>query len=192
MRRKLIVLAAGSAALLGACGVPLDRDAERIPDRELPPDLRAPPSDGPQTTVPAQQASTVQLFFIRGERLVPVDRRVPGPPSLPSVLDHLLAGPAPAEAVDGVRSAINPLARVRRALHADGVATVDLSEPFARVKGEDQIAAVAQVVFSCTAVPGVERVRFLLEGRPVEVPAGDGRLTDSTLSRDDFQDLAPP
>lgn len=186
------MLAAGSVALLGACVVPLDSGAERIPDRQLPPDLRAPPSAGPSTTVQGEQASTVQLFFIRDERLVPVARRVPWPPSLPSVLDQLLAGPAPAEAAGGIRSAINPRARIRRALLADGVATVDLSEPFAQVKGEDQVAAVAQLVFSCTAVPGVERVRFLLEGRAVEVPVVDGRLTDRPLTRADFQPLAPP
>ncbi len=189
--RKLVALT-GLAISLAACGVPLDTGPEKIPDQELPPDLRALPNPPPSTMVGPQQATTVQLFFVRDDRLAPVARQVLGPPSLASVLDQLLAGPAPVEMVDGIRSAISPRSRIRRVSLADGVASVDLSEHFVQVEGEDQIVAIAQLVFSCTALPGVERVRFLLEGRPVEVPAGDGTLTDRPLSRADFTALSPP
>ncbi len=187
-----MALTAALAVVLGACAVPVDTRPEEIPAQELPPDLQAPPSPPPSLTVRPEQAATVQLFFVRGDRLAPVTRQVAGAPSLPAILDQLVAGPASAEAVSGIRSAINPRTRIRRALLANGVASVDVSEPFVQVEGEDQIAAVAQLVFSCTALPGVERVRFLLEGRPVEVPAGDGTLTRRPLSRADFAALAPP
>jgi spore germination protein GerM len=190
--RKLNQLMVGAAISLGACGVPLDSRPEKIPGQQLPPDLQAPPSTPPSTVVRTGHAATVQLYFMRGDRLAAVARQIPGPPTLAGVLDEVLAGPAQADEVGGIRSAISPGTRIRRALLADGVADVDLSEPFVDVQGEEQIAAIAQLVFSCTALPGVERVQLRLEGLPVEVPAGDGTLTVRPLSRTDFPGLAPP
>ena len=193
---KLERVAAGLAVLLAVllegCGVPLDNKPEEIPDQPQSPDVEAPPGTASPMTVPGEQAVTVQLFFVRGDRLAPVAREIPGPVSLASVLNQILAGPAAHEKGSGIRSAISPLTRIRRALLHDGVATVDLSAPFGDVQGEEQIAALAQIVFSCTALPGVERVRFHLEGRPVEVPTGDGHLTLRPLTRADFLALAPP
>ncbi len=190
--RKVERVVAGLALFLAACGVPLDSEPEKIPDQRLPSDIEAPASAAPPTTVRSEQAATVQLFFVRGERLAPVVRQISGPASLARVLDHVLAGPAPHERAGGIRSAISPATRIRSALLSDGMASIDLSAPFGDVQGEDQISGVAQIVFSCTALPGVERVHFRLEGRPVEVPAGDGTLTVRPLTRADFPALAPP
>ena len=60
---------------------------------------------------------------------------------------------------------------------------------FVEVGGQEQILAVAQVVLTATAVPGVERVRFLLEGEAVEVPRADGTLTSDSLQAADYQGL---
>ena len=177
---------------LGGCGVPLDSEPERIPDQQLPADLQAQPGVAPSTTPAPERGATVDVFFVRGQRLAPVTRHTSTPLSLAGVLDQVVAGPAPHESAGGIRSAISPGTRIRRAVLLDGVASIDLSEPFADVQGEDQITAIAQIVFSCTAVPGVERVQFRLEGRPLEVPAGDGTLTTRPLGRGDFLVLAPP
>ncbi len=184
-------MAAGLAFFLAACGVPLDRSPETIPNQQLPPDMEASPG-GPPPTLRRGPAATVEVYFVRGDKLAPVTREVSGPVSLTAVLDQVVAGPAPGEALTGMRSAITPGARIRRARLSEGLASVDLSEPFGDVQGTDQIAAVAQIVFSCTALPGVERVQFQLEGRPVEVPAGDGTLTARPLTRADFVGLGPP
>ncbi len=180
------------AVVLGSCGVPLDNEPERIPDQQPPADTEGAPRGHPSTTVRTDHAPTVELFFVRGDRLVRVWRPISGPASLARVLEHVLAGPAPHERHGGVRSAINPETRIREALLHDGVASIDLSAPFGDVQGEDHITAIAQIVFSCTAFPGVQRVHFRLEGRPVEVPVGDGTLTLRPLTRADFLELAPP
>ncbi len=184
-------MVAGLAVLVGACGVPLDRDPERIPDQQLPADIGSSPA-APPPTVRSEPAATVEVYFVRGERLAAVRRQISGPATLSGILDQVVAGPAPDEALTGMRSAITPGASVRRAVLSDGLASIDLSEPFGDVQGRDQITAVAQIVFSCTAVPGVERVQFQLEGRPVEVPTGDGTLTTRPLTRADFVVMAPP
>lgn len=176
---------------MGACGVPLDKDPEKIPDHQLPPENEVSPS-APTPTLRRERPATVEVFFVRGERLARVTREVSAPASLTAILDQVLAGPAPGETLSGIRSAIIPGARVRRAVLSDGLASIDLSEPFGDVQGKDQVAATAQIVFSCTALPGVERVQFRLEGRPVEVPAGDGTLTTRPLTRSDFLVVTPP
>jgi spore germination protein GerM len=70
-----------------------------------------------------------------------------------------------------------------------GVGTVDLGGSFGQVGGQEQILAVAQLVFTATSVPGIVKVQFTLGGRPVEVPAGDGTLTQGPLGRSDFPSL---
>jgi hypothetical protein len=56
------------------------------------------------------------------------------------VLDAVEAGPTPAEAASGVRSALRPQTRVIGVTLRDGVAQIDLSTPFAGIEGEDQVA----------------------------------------------------
>jgi spore germination protein GerM len=55
--------------------------------------------------------------------------------------------------------------------------------------GDEQLLAVAQLVCTLTARPGVGPVSFTLEGAPVDVPTGDGSLTSGPVSRDDYADL---
>jgi spore germination protein GerM len=69
---------------------------------------------------------------------------------------------------------------------ARGTATVDLAEAFTLAGQEDQAAAIAQLVYTLTARPGIGRVAFTLDGEVVEVPRGDGTLTTDALTRDDF------
>jgi spore germination protein GerM len=47
------------------------------------------------------------------------------------------------------------------------------------------------LVFSATGVAGVDAVTLLLEGRPVEVPTGEGTLTGRPLTRGDFTRFSP-
>lgn len=48
------------------------------------------------------------------------------------------------------------------------------------------------MVYTATQLPGVERVRFLVEGEPVNVLAPDAQNGEQGVGRDDFSHLAPP
>jgi len=133
----------------------------------------------------------VQVFFVRGERLIAVPRQVRAPLTLRGLLDAVLAGPTPAEAASGLRSAIRPQTRVISASLRNGVAQVDLSTPFGAVEGEDQVPAVGQLVYTCTQLPGVTGLELLVDGQRVEVPTEEGKLTSRPLLRSDFPTLAP-
>jgi hypothetical protein len=50
---------------------------------------------------------------------------------------------------------------------------------------------VAQVVHTLTQFPSIRRVRFAIDGEPVEAIGGEGVVVDPPVDRADFEDLAP-
>ena len=183
-------LVAWSVVVLAACGVPSDSEPRAIPASDVPFDLLEPPPPvSPTTTVPV--AGTVTVFFVSDERLVGLERLAPLAPEPEWALRALLAGPTPEEAARGLRSAIGTALGIS---HTDGVHTeveIELGPSFTTAGGAEQILAIAQVVYTMTALPQVRGVTFTLDGRPVEVPRGDGTLTGGALDRDAFPAVAP-
>ncbi len=87
--------------------------------------------------------------------------------TIESAVAALLTGPTKAERKQGLRTYIPPATRLDEVAFDEEahVATVDLSGDFADgVKTEELGARVAQLVFTVTSVPGVDRVQVLLEG----------------------------
>lgn len=185
--------ALAAAVVAAACGVPTDAEPRPLLEDEAPPGLFGPPTT---TAVPvtSDEATAEATIYLVGpeERLVPVARRVPMTATLDDVLAALTAGPTEAEvAVSGLRTTIPAGATAASDGVEAEVAQVDLGGAFAEAEGQDLVGAIAQVVFTLTAVPGIEMVRFELEGRPIEVPADDGVLNGAPLGRREFPALAP-
>ena len=70
------------------------------------------------------------------------------------------------------------------AMVADGLATIDLSSEIDDIGGPAQKKAFAQIVFTALGFDEVERVRFLVDGKPVDAPTDDGNLAEVTA--DDY------
>jgi hypothetical protein len=186
-----LVIALATAVALAACGVPLDDEARTVRDEDVPfglldPDRRpavAAPPDGRRTV-------EIHLYSPDDERLVPVSRRV-ARVDPQDVLVELTVEPTESEVATGLR---NPLADSETALEtalSRGVLTVELSEAFDTLSGSDQLVAIAQIVYTATARPGIGRVQFRSEGEPTDILLGDGTLTTEPVSRDDYPDLRP-
>ena len=184
MRLTRLVLVVALGLLSASCGVRAQERPERLgksagivlPDT-VPSDAGAVPTAG-------------EVFFVRDQRLVAVARSV-APADVEAAVRVLLEGPTDAEAAGGLRSAVPVGTRLRSAAVEGGTATVDLSGSFADVSGENQVPAVAQLVFTATGVVGVERVTVAVDGTVIDVPRSDGTLTPAPLTRDDFVTLAP-
>ena len=193
LRRRLTDAAGAAIALvvagsLTACGIPADSQPQALARKDIPFDLLAPSTTIATPGAPgAREPVNVYLVGITG--LVPVSRGVRAPATLPEALSALLAGPTDAEVANGLRTAISAQTSVSAGPVGFGVGTVDLGGAFGQVGGQEQILAVAQLVFTATSVPGIIKVQFTLAGRPVEVPAGDGTLTQGPLGRSDFPSL---
>ena len=178
------------ALLAAGCGVRTDEGPRRLAVDEVPYGLlEAAPAT--TTTTALGPLVTVPVYFLRGDRLVPVSRPVSQPPTVGKAIDALLNGPREDEASGGLRTSVNPSTQLLLARVEDGVARLDLSSEFAQGPVQRQIPSLAQMIFTATAVPGVHAVRFTIEGEPVEVPTPDGNVAVGALGRDAFRAYAP-
>lgn len=173
--------------VLAACG---GGEVTILSPDELPPDLYASPSP---TRAPTPVSRTLQVFFVHGDRLAEttVVRQASSNP-LEEAIQVLMEGPGPAEAAAGLFSAIPPDVQVLGASLNGAIATVNLSGEFeAAAEERVLILRVAQVVYTATGLPGVERVRFRVEGEPVDVLAGATESPEEGVGRAHFSELAP-
>jgi spore germination protein GerM len=192
MRRAVLALVAAAAVLLAGCGVPPDDKATLAAPDSVPFDLLGQAPSVTATTLPFAQTEKATLFLVQGERLAPVQRELPAPVSVESVLEALISGPTTTEVQLGLRTALlTTPGLVNSGGVSGGIATIDLGQHFSEIAGRDQIVALAQIVSTVTGLPGVGRVRFTLDGNPVGILRGDGAVTTETVSRDDYATLAP-
>ena len=190
MRRRLVVGWALVVVLAAACGVPKDGHPRPIEAQNVPFDLLAPTGASSTTTMPPATASRQVTIFLADAdgHLVAVKRDVEAPSTLKKALTALLAGPSADEA--GLHTAITSDTKL---LHlrgpVDGLVTLDLSRQLLDVTGRQQILALAQVVYTATGYPGVDRVLFQFNGASREVPNGEGTLTSTPLGRLSYRGL---
>jgi spore germination protein GerM len=196
-RRKGGGVAALVIAALGlsACGIPPDDRATLAAPDSVPFDLLGQAPSVTATTLPFVPTEKATIFLVQGERLAPVQRELPAPVSVESVLETLAAGPTATEVQLGLRTALltpgTAALLMRSGGVSGGIATIDLGQTFTEIAGRDQIVALAQIVSTVTGLPGVGRARFTLDGQPVGILRGDGAVTTETVSRDDYATLAP-
>lgn len=186
-RLLLIVLAAAIA--IAACGVQPQSSPHRIAADDVPFGLAE--STTTTSVAPGTRSPAFPVYFGAGGRLVGVWRTVPAPLTLRSVLRALVAGPAASEAAFGLRSAIPPDTRVLSADVNGPVAEVDLDVTFLTTGPTNQVAALAEFVFTASAFDGVKAVRFLVDGQRVDVPRGDGTLASGPVTPADYAVFAP-
>ncbi|WP_346618684.1 GerMN domain-containing protein [Blastococcus montanus] len=177
-------LLAGLLALLvvlTGCGVDPQPDPELLT-------IQAPPvTEGGRAS--ADRGPELTVYFVAGADLAPVSRAT-DVVTPAAALARLTAGPTRAEVIGGVRTALAP-----QELQVDeglpgGITSVSVTREFTGISGGNQLLAVAQVVWTLTDLPGTTRVRFLLDGVPVEVPTDEG-LTEEPVARDHYRSVAP-
>lgn len=149
------------------------------------------------TSVPEAGGQTAIYVMFEGYPVAPgpflaaVSR--PGANDLEDALSALLEGVTAGEAGMGLSSAIPVGTRLLRVEVAEGVASVDLSREFDSGGGSlSMMARVTQVVYTATRFAGVDAVRFLIDGSPLEVLGGEGLIIDGPQTRDDWSGLTPP
>lgn len=177
MRRAAIL-----ALALTACGGPA---VTVVPESELPLDVYGSPQPEALTELP----ESAIVYLVLNGRLIAVPRQLPQEaPSLPvAAMEALLEGPS-----NVWRTAIPEGTRVL-SVSVDGVvATVNLSDEFERsAPGERLALRVAQVVYTLTETPGVEAVRFQIEGTPADVLTGRSEVVQGSVTRAHYQRYAP-
>jgi hypothetical protein len=156
--------------------------------------------DGPTTTASghthdsggvAVEGTPVHLYWVRGEDLATGATGVEGQAVGRGALEALLDGPPQSDSISGMTSMIPEGTELLDLAISDGTATVDLSSTFASGGGSrSMMLRVAQVVFTLTQFPTVERVTFLLDGEEVDGIGGEG-LPTTYEGRDALGDVTP-
>lgn len=180
-RRVLLVVFVCAAA--AACGVGPEQQARPLPVVIGPGAFAVPPSVLP---TPAG-SSRERLFFVRGASLEPVVRRVTAT-GVPTALRDLLVGPSPGEQAQGLTSAL-PVGIAASVRLDGGLAVVSLGGDLSASGRSDGVVALAQVVATLDASPGVRAVRFEQDGEALAVPRSDGSLTRAPVTAADYADL---
>ncbi|MFB9239411.1 Gmad2 immunoglobulin-like domain-containing protein [Plantactinospora siamensis] len=144
----------------------------------------APPSSPvtyPATGPSRSDTLTLELWYVHDGRLEPTRRVRPAAPATSRLtLAELAAGPTPAEAAAGLGTSV-PTGIAIAGL-AGRVETLTVTAGFDNGGTATVRLRQAQVVYSLTQFPTVDRVVFRRAGRP-DSPA---------LDRTDFADLLPP
>jgi len=185
-RRHLLPLLLSAVAILAAgCGVPTEDRAQVIAAQDLPYGLADPEASSASaaTGTEVDDLEPVALYFPVGTGLVAVSRDLPAPATLTAVVDALTRSGE--VSTTPTRSAVGR-GDVERVDIRAGVATVELDARIIDLPNAEQRVAVAQLVLTLTARPGVGQIAFTVGGDPVQVPRADGTLARSTVSRDDF------
>ncbi|WP_223189461.1 GerMN domain-containing protein [Streptomyces sp. TRM68416] len=132
------------------------------------------------------------VYFLRGEKVSPAPRTVTAPGTAAGALRALLAGPNSYERGFKRTTAIPSGTTLNSVDVRNKVATVDLSGRYDDGGGSLSMRArLAQVVFTATRFPSIEKVRFELDGKPVTSFGGEGIVLDRPVGRADFEDLSP-
>jgi hypothetical protein len=187
-RGRTLVLTAAlvvGASLLASCGVDTGGSADRAPSENVPFGLLEPEPRAASGNT--GRPATIYLYDSASGRLQAVVVNLPST-FVKDVLVALQEPPADDAASD------NPLGDadvIRSVSSSRGVVTVDLSEAFSELSSTSQLIALAEIVYTATARPGVGQVAFTQEGQPIAVPKGDGSLEDDPVTRSDYPDLDP-
>lgn len=136
---------------------------------------------------------TVRVYFARGEYLGVVTRTVPETPAIArAAVEELLAGPTVAEKGWGFGSEVPEGTRLLGLTIDGGTARVDLSSDFESGGGMLSVTMrLAQVVYTLTQFPAVERVVLMMDGDVVDVFTGEGLMLDEPRTRGDFEYVLP-
>lgn len=153
-----------------------------------------PAGPGEQTTGTAVHPASapVSAYFVSAEKVAPCARTASMPALARGAMLALLEGPTAAERSAGYSTAIPAGTRLLSvSIHGD-TATVDLSGEFDDGGGTLSMSLrAAQVIHTLTQFAGVKRVRFRMDGEPLELLGGEGIEIAEPQTRAMWEDHVP-
>lgn len=192
MRRLPQVALVALVALTGACGIPTASSPTPIPRSDVPTRLLVPPKTTTVGSTLPQVGAREQIYLVgSGQHVVGVNRDVTPPATLNQILGALFDGPTQAESSIGYQTFLTGTPGDVHASRSNGIATVDFTTNPFEIVGPDQTVAVAQVVFTAMAQPGITGVLFEIDGNPIEVPTSAGISVPGPVNDSTYTAQAP-
>lgn len=182
------------ALFAAACGVPADSSPQLLDESALPDELTDPITTTTTTEAPASSVNQSVFFLDEGGLLSEVDREVPFPVDSGEVLEIVVLGPTAEESEElSLRTSIPLETEIIGAEQSGDVLTVDLAPgSLEEIEGPLQKSAIAQIVFTATAIDGIEGVLIRIEGELRQLPTDEGdSQADEPVTRADYRSLDP-
>jgi len=191
------LLVATAVITISGCGLGSDSQPTSL---SVPEDVFPSEAQGTNEIRPSTDATVHPVYFFKEDLLVQIQRPLPAPVFLDAPLNNLLEGPTEIEAESGYASAIPAgTAIVDVALLRNNTISIHLNQTFFEIEGEQRIRASAQLVLTASdLVSDTQGVVFFLEGKPVQLPDGEGLIEEvgegrlpSPLTVADYAALIP-
>lgn len=178
-RRGLVasVVVLVAALLTSACGVTTQSVPQPVAQNHLP--VTATPA-------PPRVSSVVQVYLVRGGRLVPVTR---SGRSTDDAITSLSAGPTALDVQADLETRIPPQS-VALAPAQGGIVVVEVTSAFAALPDRDLFLAAAQLVWTATEICCATQVRVKRDNRALTLPTDRGAVA-GPVRRDDYRSVAP-
>lgn len=144
------------------------------------------------TTLPATPTSggaSAVVYYLRDGQLIPVSLSLPDR-QVQTVVETLFEVPDTSVQGQDLTTSVPVDTHLTSMELQDGTLTLDLSEEFDNVVGPSRQLAIAQIVMTATEFGNVERVRFRVDGDPIQV-ATPTRGDASTVTACDYASLLP-
>jgi len=155
---------------------------------------KLPADDGSSTaTVTPTKPVSIRVYLTRGEKIGVSTREIAATKAVATAaMRALLEGPTAEEASYGLGTVIPVGTSLRGVTVKSGTATVDLSGEFDSGGGTlSMTMRLAQVVYTLTQFPTIERVLFKIDGTPVTALGGEGIMIGTPQTRLDYEGVAP-
>ncbi len=136
---------------------------------------------------PPKEKNYVRIYFTKEEKLVAVERRLLNENPALFALKELLAGPKKEEIEKGIFTEIPSMVSANIISIKNGAITINFNKRLAEYGGGTSRvqALVAQIVYTMTEIPGIKKVRILIDGKSEIFLGGEGYMIDRSLSRND-------
>ncbi len=204
IRFRLASGVAVMALLAGACSIPSDNAAQVIPSDSLPESLR-PDFTTTTTTIQAPITTLASIYLLTRQAettratVVEVQREVPLNPTITDVISRLFGEGA----VTTDEEAANYITTLTEFELLDASVSGDMAIinlvnltpeglPSDQPYEGDLIEVAAQLVWTATAMPGINRVQILINGDQVTIPTNHGDTeVGAPVSRSDYDRFDP-
>ncbi|CAN5274587.1 hypothetical protein BH18ACT4_BH18ACT4_01590 [soil metagenome] len=186
-RRSLLPLAlVGLVLWTASCGLPEDGAPRELEAQRVPFGLLAPSSTTPPD--PETAGREVSLYFIEGDQLSPVRRRL-ADTDPESVLQALIEGKT-ADDPESLETLIPAETNLLGVRQEDDMLVVNLDDGISTILGDPLRRAFGQFVYTATELAGVNGVQFLVNGDEVDVVTDRGN-EPGPVDRGDYVTLRP-
>ncbi len=196
---RLSAVLLATAVLVSGCGINSDGKPRALPSSDVPfglldqetPTTTAVAPGG--TSTPSGTTQAVIFLVDNDERLFEVAQEVAAPGGVRQAMQALFSDLNTEQLADGLNTSIDAGTRLLdvNGPTSEGLVVLDVSRDLSTTIRERLRLALAQIVFTATAVPGVRSVRFKIDGELSDVPDGTGAATSRPLTRADFAQFAP-